>query len=551
MRVVQFVWLWRYEWHFGFPARVMPSAKATRRVLQRVNQAVDFIALQRAYPARYPHFLASSAHGTAQGRYDILLAFPQSRLSFDGQHCTQDGQPIAGEFLQALDACWQAERTPELSTEETAGLPFHGGWFFYLGYELAHALEPTVAMRKGQSTRALPIAYAERCPAALIFDHLEQATWWVEEGDRPSLWAQCAEDIAQLEGDSPARNALPPLEKGGQGGFDERKALQDGQIPLIPPFSKGEVNPNTARYTRAVPLDPPFPKGEANLSAKGEVTLPAFELNEDDADAFLCGVERIREYIFAGDIFQANLSRAWRGRFASAPEPAALFRQLAHNNPGPFAALCHIDGQAIVSSSPERLVLSRHGVIETRPIAGTRRRGADADEDAALKAELIIHPKERAEHIMLLDLERNDLGRVAKPGTVQVDECMVIESYRHVHHIVSNVRAELRHEVTPGQVLAALFPGGTITGCPKVRCMQILAELEDVPREAYTGTLGYLNRDGSMDSNILIRTLKLNGADFVLRAGAGIVADSVAADELLETRAKARGLLRALGLSAS
>ena len=280
-------------------------------------------------------------------------------------------------------------------------------------------------------------------------------------------------------------------------------------------------------------------------------SLPSFELVEDDAVSFLQGVERIREYIFAGDIFQANLSRAWRGRFASAPEPAVLFTQFAHNNPGPFAALCHIDGQAIVSSSPERLVLSRHGVIETRPIAGTRRRSLDADEDAALKAELIIHPKERAEHIMLLDLERNDLGRVAKPGTVQVDECMVIESYRHVHHIVSNVRAELRSEITPGQVLAALFPGGTITGCPKVRCMQILAELEDVPREAYTGTLGYLNRDGSLDSNILIRTLQLNGADFVLRAGAGIVADSVAAEELLETRAKARGLLRALGLSAS
>jgi len=284
---------------------------------------------------------------------------------------------------------------------------------------------------------------------------------------------------------------------------------------------------------------------------KGEGTLPEFDLREDDADLFLLSVARIREYIFAGDIFQANLSRAWRGRFSTAPAPADLFTQLAHNNPGPFAALTHIEGQAIVSSSPERLVSVRHGVIETRPIAGTRRRGADADEDAALKAELIIHPKERAEHIMLLDLERNDLGRVAKPGTVKVDECMVIESYRHVHHIVSNVRAELRPDVTPGQVLAALFPGGTITGCPKVRCMQILAELETVSREAYTGSLGYLNRDGSLDSNILIRTLQLDGADFVLRAGAGIVADSVAEEELLETRAKARGLLRALGLSAS
>ena len=477
--------------------------------IHRLEAAPDFLALQRAHPERYPHLLASSAHGTAQGRFDLLLAFPVSRLRFDGQHCRRDGQPVSGDFLQALDAWWQAERIPEQTEAETHGLPFHGGWFFYLGYEFAQVLEPTVASLQVRDERALPVAYAERCPAALIYDHLEQTAWWVEEGATPALWAQCLEDIQQLE-------------------------------------------------TQA-------------LSA----TLPDFALFEDDVEAFLHGVERIREYIFAGDIFQANLSRAWRGRFVSAVEPALLFTQLAQNNPGPFAALAHVEGQAIVSSSPERLVSSRHGVIETRPIAGTRRRGLDADEDAALKAELIIHPKERAEHIMLLDLERNDLGRVARPGTVRVDECMVIESYRHVHHIVSNVRAELRQGVTPGQVLAAMFPGGTITGCPKVRCMQILAELEAVPtdssgasrgspkgepeggrpwrvgiREAYTGSLGYLNRDGSLDSNILIRTLQLDGADFVLRAGAGIVADSEPQAELAETRAKARGLLRALGLGA-
>ncbi|HES76262.1 MAG TPA: aminodeoxychorismate synthase component I [bacterium] len=465
------------------------STAFAKVAIHRLEQPLDLLALQRAYPERYPHLLASSAHGTTQGRYDILLAFPGSRLRFDGRSCQRDGVPLQGGFLQELDAWWQAERVPELSADAVAGLPFHGGWFFYLGYEFAHALEPSVPQRSEPHPHALPVAYAERCPAALIVDHLEQTTWWVEEGSHPTLWAQCAEDIQQLQAE-PLAEALA---------------------------------------TR----------------------LPDFALAEDDAAAFLQGVARIREYIFAGDIFQANLSRAWRGRFSHAPEPALLFAQLAHNNPGPFAALAHIEGKAIVSSSPERLVSSRHGVIQTRPIAGTRRRGVDAGEDAALKAELIIHPKERAEHIMLLDLERNDLGRVAKPGSVQVDECMVIESYRHVHHIVSNVRAELRPAITPGQVLAALFPGGTITGCPKVRCMQILAELEGVPREAYTGSLGYLNRDGSLDSNILIRTLQLDGTDFVLRAGAGIVADSVPEDELLETRAKARGLLRALGLEAS
>ena len=463
----------------------MSSAVRSAKVfIHRLEPSVDVLALQRAYPVHYPHLLASSAHGTAQGRYDILLAFPQSHLRFDGRECRRDGELLGTDFLQEFDRWWQSERVAELSEDETCGLPFHGGWFFYLGYELAHAIEPSVPRLAEVGTQALPVAYAERCPAALIVDHQEQATWWVEEGESPRLWARCAEDIRQLEPEALAAD------------------------------------------------------------------LPAFELVEDDAESFLQGVERIRAYIVAGDIFQANLSRAWRGRFADVPQADLLFSRLTHNNPGPFAALAHIEGKAIISSSPERLVSSRHGVIQTRPIAGTRRRGLSEAEDEALKAELILHPKERAEHIMLLDLERNDLGRVAKPGTVQVDECMVIESYRHVHHIVSNVRAGLREEVTTVQVLAALFPGGTITGCTKVRCMQILAELEALPREAYTGSLGYLNRDGSLDSNILIRTLQLAGQDFTLRAGAGIVADSVPQDELLETRAKARGLLRALGLDA-
>jgi len=159
---------------------------------------------------------------------------------------------------------------------------------------------------------------------------------------------------------------------------------------------------------------------------------------------------------------------------------------------------------------------------------------------------LLLHPKERAEHIMLIDLERNDLGRVCVPGTVRVDELMTLESYRHVHHIVSNVHGRCRPGVTPGQVMRAVFPGGTITGCPKVRCMEIIAELEQAPRGAYTGALGYVNRDGSMDLNILIRTLTLVDRRVSLRAGAGIVADSVPMRELEETRAKARGLLEAL-----
>ncbi|MBI3432902.1 MAG: aminodeoxychorismate synthase component I [Hydrogenophilales bacterium] len=277
-------------------------------------------------------------------------------------------------------------------------------------------------------------------------------------------------------------------------------------------------------------------------------TLPTpVALHEDDPVAFLSGVARIQDYIRAGDVFQVNLSRGWQAEFAAAVPPAALLAQLMQKNPAPFSALLQMDDWAIVSSSPERLVrLGRDGALETRPIAGTHPRSEDATEDAALRARLQAHPKERAEHVMLVDLERNDLGRVCEPGSVKVAALMEIASYRHVHHIESTVCGRLRRDMTVFDALRAVFPGGTITGCPKVRTMQIIRELERTPRRSYTGSVGYINRDGSFDFNILIRSFLLRGQAVGFRAGAGIVADSVAARELDETRAKARGLLRAL-----
>ena len=276
-----------------------------------------------------------------------------------------------------------------------------------------------------------------------------------------------------------------------------------------------------------------------------DVPLAPVAWREDDPGSFIAGVERIHEYLLAGDTFQVNLSREWRAELATPVAPAQLYRALRDANPAPFSGLLQLAGGAILSSSPERLVRVRGDVVETRPIAGTRPR-ARAGEDVIRIGELIGHPKERAEHIMLLDLERNDLGRVAVPGSVEVNELMTVESYTHVHHIVSNVRARLRPGVTPGAVIRAVFPGGTITGCPKVRCMEIIAELEGVGRGPYTGALGYLNHDGGMDLNILIRTLWLSGSLVRVRAGSGIVADSIPARELEETRAKARGVLNAL-----
>jgi 4-amino-4-deoxychorismate synthase (2-amino-4-deoxychorismate-forming) component I len=278
--------------------------------------------------------------------------------------------------------------------------------------------------------------------------------------------------------------------------------------------------------------------------------LPSLQdLEEDDPHKFLAGVARVHDYLHAGDTFQVNLSRGWRARFSGTPEPAAVYAALRRANPAPFAGLLQQPGWAVVSSSPERLLEIRDGVAQTRPIAGTRPRVA-GDDDVARITELVSHAKERAEHVMLVDLERNDLGRVCVPGTVCVDEMMSVESYAHVHHIVSNVCGRLRADVTPGQAIAAVFPGGTITGCPKVRCMQIIAELEGVARGPYTGALGYLGLDGSLDLNILIRTLSVQADTVSFRAGAGIVVDSIAEHELAETRAKARGMLHALGVDA-
>ncbi len=270
------------------------------------------------------------------------------------------------------------------------------------------------------------------------------------------------------------------------------------------------------------------------------------DIEEEPPTFFLEAVTRALGYIAAGDIYQANLSRGWAARARESIDPVELYRRLRAANPAPFSALLRCADFAIVSSSPERLVSVRDGRAATRPIAGTRPRGATAERDAALIASLLDNEKERAEHVMLIDLERNDLGRVCAGGSVRVDEYMSVETYAHVHHIVSNVSGRLRADATPVQVIRAMFPGGTITGCPKVRCMQIIAQLEAAGRGAYTGSIGYLNLDGGLDLNILIRTITARSETLRFRAGAGIVADSVPAQELAETRAKAEGLLRAL-----
>ena len=451
----------------------MTHAPVVRPV--EVGSSEQLLALHAANPSRYPVLLESAATGPALGQFDILFAHPQGTLTLthDGTLSDAGGAHTQRSFLNALDAWWHELREPPIESP----LPFTGGWFVYLGYELAGQIEPKLAL---PWPSAGPIALALRVPAAVVLERATARAWIIAE-------SSFAELIDSIEADIAA--AIP---------VSRSQSLLTGTMSEEPP----------SRYLDAV--------------------------------------GRALDFIANGDIYQANLSRGWFGELRSDAAPHDVYQRLRRTNPGPFCALAVLPDIAIVSSSPERLLRVKDGQISTRPIAGTRPCGADPVADAALVAELRAHPKERAEHIMLIDLERNDLGRVCVAGTVEVDEYMTIETYAHVHHIVSNVRGRLRADVTPGQALAAVFPGGTITGCPKVRCMEIIAELESAARGAYTGSLGYLNRDGSMDFNILIRSIELRGRELTLRAGAGIVADSVPERELEESRAKARGVLRAL-----
>ena len=265
---------------------------------------------------------------------------------------------------------------------------------------------------------------------------------------------------------------------------------------------------------------------------------------------YLAAVQKAKDLIAAGDFMQVQVGQRIHKRYTESP--LSLYRALRSLNPSPYMYYYHFGDFQVVGASPEILVRQEHTEegtkVTIRPLAGTRPRGATPEKDKAAELELINDPKERAEHVMLIDLERNDLGRICRPGSVEINELMTVASYATVHHIESNVRGRLRDGLTPADVFRALFPGGTITGCPKVRCMQIIRELESSPRRAYTGSLGYINRDGSMDTNILIRTFMQEGNRLRFRAGAGIVIDSQPERELQETRHKARGLLRALGL---
>lgn len=457
-------------------------------LVRQLSDCPDLFDLAEHYPQRYPYLLENSGEASDLGRYDILFAFPGSQLVClaDGRVLLDEEVQESAQFLHQLDEIYKQNESKS-STSSVDGLPFCGGWFLYLGYELSSEIEPV--LRSSLHRPELPRAMMTEIPAGIVRDR------------------KTGEDYAFASGE----NATELLDKV----VSDALTLSGNQICEL---------------------------------ANEKLSICTIE--EEQSDRYLSCVRKVKDYIRDGDVFQVNLSRRWQVDCKDGQPATDAWRRLRNCNPAPFAAWARLDDKTtLLSSSPERLLEQRSGVVRTRPIAGTYPRSEDQATDDELSAELLLHPKERAEHIMLVDLERNDLGRICQPGTIRVDNLMVLETYAHVHHIVSDVSGKLKAAVSPGDIIRAVFPGGTITGCPKVRCMEIIAELETEARDAYTGSVGYLCHNGDMDLNILIRTITHKDNHYTFRAGAGIVADSDPLRELHETRSKAIGMQKIFSLN--
>jgi anthranilate synthase component 1 len=443
--------------------------------------------------------LESAEHGERWGRYSFVGLDPLFTVRSRGGITTVEGPvpvelPDGAGLLDTLAALLAALHAPPV-----AGVPLHGGAVGYLGFDVVREVERLPETVIDDLGLADAVLMFPRHVVAL--DHLRQTMTVVT-------------NVVTL-GLSPAELA------------EAYPVALSANEEVVARLSSGRP------ATR--PLPPPGPIAREDLP---EVTTSMPD------GAYVEAVLRIKEHIAAGDTFQTVLSQ--RFSVATDVDPFDLYRVLRVINPSPYLYLIDTGEAHIIGSSPEALVQVHGGVVETWPIAGTRRRGADAEEDHRLAQELLADTKERAEHVMLVDLARNDLGRVCRAGTVSVDQLMEVERYSHVMHLVSSVSGELREGVGPVDVLRATFPAGTVSGAPKVRALELIDELEPTRRGPYAGAVGYLDLAGNMDTCITIRTVVLHRGIAHVQAGAGIVADSDPASEERETRDKASAVLAAI-----
>ena len=443
--------------------------------------------------SRLPHclYLDSALRHQALGRYSFVAANPIAFRSFpaDGS----DALCFVSDQLQKFPA----RTLPDLP-------PFQGGVAGLFSYDLARSLE-TVPQHQFDEFQTPAVAigiYDSVC----AFDHLQGRAWIISHGLR-------------------------------EDGSSDRQVAQDKiqriRDLIASPADETDVDPGNRDLV------------EASLLAPQSTTPSIPGLTSDfSKTSFLDAIQRCIDYIHAGDVFQVNLSQ--RLLHPAASDSKSLYLRLRQQNPATFAGYFDLGSSQIVSASPERFLKLQDRLVEARPIKGTRRRNAHPVADLFVGDDLLASQKDRAENVMIVDLLRNDLSRVCIPDSVRVTQLCSLESYAYVQHLVSSIEGQLRRECTPVDLIRAAFPGGSITGAPKVRAMEIIAELEPTARGAYCGSLGYIGFDGTMDLSILIRTITAAGGWWQIPVGGGIISQSTAASEYEETWHKAQGMLQAL-----
>jgi anthranilate synthase component 1 len=457
-------------------------------------------AFQKIHDGRCGFLLESAELTQHSGRYSLLGSSPRMIFTARGREIEVEERGKTRRFTTEADPLEELKRlmAPFRPLESQPIPVFHGGAVGYLGYDMVRFFEPTLK-DPPKDELGLPDMVFMITDTVLIFDHRTRKLSLVANvhtDEHASLEAAYDWARAQIQ---------VLMEKLGQ-------PLAVKPLQTFAPVSNDQVPPPVSNTTR---------------------------------EEYEAMVVKMKEYIGAGDIFQGVPSQRFETEYTGSP--IDLYRALRHVNPSPYMfCLQFPQGFSLVGSSPEVHVKCLDGRIDIRPIAGTRWRGKTPAEDDALADELLNDPKERAEHIMLVDLARNDVGRVANYGTVRVSDLMVIERYSHVMHIVSNVDGRLRSDKDAYDVMRATFPAGTVSGSPKVRAMEIINELEKSKRCAYAGAVGYFGFDGNLDSCIALRTCVVKDGKAYVQAGAGVVADSDPAYEYRETVNKATGMLRAI-----
>lgn len=464
----------------------------------------------------YSYLLESVHGGEKWGRYSIIGLPCRSRIEVRGNrlrridmahdhaerphdkvvHTQQCDNP-----LDEIRRLQQQHRVPEIP-----GMPrFSGGLVGFFGYDTVRCIEPHLGANATPDPINAPDIMLMISDEVVVFDNLSNRLYAIVHADprQPEAWARGKQRLQELL-DTLARASSP--------------------------------NPN--------PQPPPAPGSGGAPNALDDEA--AFHSSFPRAE-FEAAVEKCRDYIYHGEVYQVAISQRLSLPFAAAP--LDLYRALRTLNPSPYMYYLNLGDFHIAGASPEIMVRLEDGEVTVRPIAGTRRRGENAEQDEALAAELLSDPKELAEHLMLIDLGRNDVGRVARIGTVTVTDKMTIEKYSHVMHIVSNVSGQLERQLDAFDVLKAAFPAGTLCGAPKVRALEIIEQLEPDKRGIYSGAIGYIGWNGNLDTAIAIRTALIKDRTVHIQVGAGIVADSVPSNEWAETMNKGRAVFRAVAMA--